>query len=93
MQEPRGTSCEVEAKKGLQNRVGEQNCFLNVVIQGLWHLRSFRDKFQSSTAEHRHAAQGSCIHCALKVRLPLCRSFLRLICRLMILIQSAGVVE
>ena len=75
MQEPRGTSCEVEAKKGLQNRVGEQNCFLNVVIQGLWHLRSFRDKFQSSTAEHRHAAQGSCIHCALKVRLPLCRSF------------------
>lgn len=86
MQDPRGTSCEEEAKKGLQNRVGEQNCFLNVVIQGLWHLRSFRDKFQSSTAEHRHAAQGSCIHCALKVRLSLCRSFLRLICHLMILI-------
>lgn len=24
--------------KGLRNTVGENNCFLNVVIQALWHL-------------------------------------------------------
>ncbi|CAM9480544.1 unnamed protein product, partial [Ectocarpus fasciculatus] len=28
--------------KGLQNRAGENNCFLNVTVQALWHLDSFR---------------------------------------------------
>jgi uncharacterized UBP type Zn finger protein len=27
--------------KGLINPLGENNCFLNVVIQSLWHLDSF----------------------------------------------------
>ena len=29
--------------RGLSNEVGRNNCFLNVIIQSLWHLRSFRD--------------------------------------------------
>lgn len=29
--------------RGLSNDSGLNNCFLNVVIQGLWHLRSFRE--------------------------------------------------
>ncbi|GLC41576.1 hypothetical protein PLESTM_001216400 [Pleodorina starrii] len=29
--------------RGLQNLGGQHNCFLNVIIQSLWHLRSFRE--------------------------------------------------
>ncbi|KAJ0402389.1 hypothetical protein P43SY_004098 [Pythium insidiosum] len=29
-------------RKGLSNEMGENNCFLNVIIQSLWHLRSCR---------------------------------------------------
>ena len=29
--------------RGLSNDSGLNNCFLNVVIQGVWHLRSFRE--------------------------------------------------
>src|SRR3989338_8130241 len=36
-------------EKGLVNRVGENNCFLNVGIQALWHLGPFRDKFLHAT--------------------------------------------
>ena len=32
---------------GLKNAIGEQNCFLNVVIQALWRLRCCRDFFFS----------------------------------------------
>ena len=28
---------------GLRNLAGEYNCFLNVVLQCLWHCRPFRD--------------------------------------------------
>ena len=28
--------------KGLDNAKGSNNCFLNVVIQSLWHMASFR---------------------------------------------------
>ena len=31
--------------RGLSNEAGHNNCFLNVVIQSLWHLRSFRQAF------------------------------------------------
>lgn len=30
------------ATPGLQNDTGEYNCFLNVIIQCLWHCQSFR---------------------------------------------------
>ena len=30
---------------GLENPIGANNCFLNVVLQSLWHLADFREKF------------------------------------------------
>lgn len=38
---------------GLANDVGRYNCFLNVVVQALWHLHSVRTDFHA----HKHAAQ------------------------------------
>jgi len=38
----RGTSHH----KGLRNKKGENNCFLNASIQALWHLDSFRELLQ-----------------------------------------------
>uniref|UniRef100_A0A5B7A9X7 USP domain-containing protein n=1 Tax=Davidia involucrata TaxID=16924 RepID=A0A5B7A9X7_DAVIN len=50
---------------GLKNEVGEYNCFLNVIIQSLWHLRRFRDEFlRRSTSEHVHVGDP-CVICAL----------------------------
>ncbi|XP_038725297.1 uncharacterized protein LOC120016543 isoform X2 [Tripterygium wilfordii] len=50
---------------GLKNEVGEYNCFLNVIIQSLWHLRWFRDEFlRRSAAEHVHVGDP-CVVCAL----------------------------
>jgi len=40
--------------KGLVNKKGTNNCFLNVVIQSLWHLQSFRINFLSYK-NHRHS--------------------------------------
>ncbi|XP_050220988.1 uncharacterized protein LOC126671275 [Mercurialis annua] len=50
---------------GLQNDTGEYNCFLNVIIQSLWHLRCFREEFlRRSTSEHVHIGEP-CVVCAL----------------------------
>ncbi|KAH6807637.1 Ubiquitin carboxyl-terminal hydrolase-related protein [Perilla frutescens var. frutescens] len=50
---------------GLKNEVGEYNCFLNVIIQSLWHLRRFRDEFLGkSSSEHVHVGDP-CVICAL----------------------------
>ncbi|KAF5734157.1 Ubiquitin carboxyl-terminal hydrolase-related protein isoform 4 [Tripterygium wilfordii] len=50
---------------GLKNEVGEYSCFLNVIIQSLWHLRQFRDEFlRRSAAEHVHVGDP-CVVCAL----------------------------
>ena len=32
--------------RGLANAVGENNCFLNVTVQALWHLGPFRTELQ-----------------------------------------------
>ena len=55
--------------KGLINLAGQNNCFLNVVIQALWHLRSFRTGF-AKWDDHQHTTTDTCVHCALKVRVP-----------------------
>ena len=34
------------ATPGLQNRLGEYNCFLNCVVQCLWHCTEFSDRLQ-----------------------------------------------
>ncbi|XP_028784083.1 uncharacterized protein LOC114740118 isoform X2 [Neltuma alba] len=50
---------------GLKNEVGEYNCFLNVIIQSLWHLQRFREEFLSrSRSEHDHVG-NPCVVCAL----------------------------
>ncbi|KAM1026094.1 hypothetical protein ACFX13_039776 [Malus domestica] len=50
---------------GLKNEVGEYNCFLNVIIQSLWHVRLFRDEYlRKSTSEHGHVGDP-CVVCAL----------------------------
>ncbi|KAI4343823.1 hypothetical protein L6164_011129 [Bauhinia variegata] len=50
---------------GLKNEVGEYNCFLNVIIQSLWHLRRFREDFlRRSRSEHDHVG-NPCVVCAL----------------------------
>ncbi|KAK9669309.1 hypothetical protein RND81_13G122700 [Saponaria officinalis] len=49
---------------GLQNEVGEYNCFLNVIIQSLWHLRRFREEFLRSASQHAHVGDP-CVVCAL----------------------------
>ena len=54
-------------EKGLDNRFGENNCFLNVVIQSLWHLDSFRTKFIDWDS-HKHQEDNNCVHCSLKVK-------------------------
>lgn len=53
-------------EKGLLNYLGENNCFLNVVIQSLWHLEAFRQKFTSEKELHKH--QEHCVYCSLEVR-------------------------
>ncbi|KAI4342558.1 hypothetical protein MLD38_027175 [Melastoma candidum] len=50
---------------GLQNEVGEYNCFLNVIIQSLWHIRQFRNEFlKRSPLDHAHVGDP-CVVCAL----------------------------
>ncbi|XP_042468478.1 uncharacterized protein LOC122051406 isoform X1 [Zingiber officinale] len=49
---------------GLRNAVGEYNCFLNVIIQSLWHLRRFRDQFLKTSSVHEHVG-NPCVVCAL----------------------------
>lgn len=56
---------DIDVGAGLQNEVGEYNCFLNVIIQSLWHLRRFREEFlKRSMSEHVHIGDP-CVVCAL----------------------------
>ena len=45
-------SAAERAGMGLKNEVGERNCFINVVIQSMWHLRAFRDGFLALQSEN-----------------------------------------
>ncbi|XP_035817966.1 uncharacterized protein [Zea mays] len=49
---------------GLKNAAGEYNCFLNVIIQSLWHIRRFRDEFLKTSLLHKHV-EDPCAVCAL----------------------------
>lgn len=55
-----------EREKGLLNKKGENNCFLNVVIQSLYHLAPFRAAFLNQQ-EHFHESDETCVFCALKL--------------------------
>ncbi len=69
-------------EKGLTN-FGENNCFINVVIQSLWHLEPFRLKFTQEKERHRH--EEHCVYCALEVH---CKPFHITIVRLYLLNMS-----
>lgn len=59
----------VGIEKGLDNNFGQNNCFLNVVIQSLWHLESFCSKFrlwENHTHNDKYQREN-CPHCSLKV--------------------------
>ena len=49
---------------GFQNRAGENNCFLNVVLQSLFLLPPFATEFVPAT-KHAHD-ERCCVFCALK---------------------------
>ncbi|XP_051136460.1 uncharacterized protein LOC127255119 [Andrographis paniculata] len=51
---------------GLKNEVGEYNCFLNVIIQSLWHLRRFREEFLWRSSEVHVHVGDPCVICALR---------------------------
>ena len=38
-----GASAAAPNEAGLQNETGEYNCFLNAVVQCLWHCAAFKD--------------------------------------------------
>jgi hypothetical protein len=48
---------------GLTNPTGDQNCFLNVIIQALWHLSTFREVFLRM---HDHQHSPNCVVCSLQ---------------------------
>ena len=48
---------------GFQNHIGENNCFLNVVLQSLFLLAPFATEFAALT---KHTHTKSCVYCALK---------------------------
>ncbi|OQR90621.1 inactive ubiquitin carboxyl-terminal hydrolase 53-like isoform X2 [Achlya hypogyna] len=52
------------ADKGLRNDTGENNCFLNVVVQNLYHLEKFRAAFRQIRS-HDCRGEGRCVLCAL----------------------------
>lgn len=45
--------------RGLKNGIGENNCFLNVTVQALWHLGPFRMGFQKLIIDIPHNPQNS----------------------------------
>jgi hypothetical protein len=53
--------------KGLENKEGQNNCFLNVGIQSLWHLEPFHRAFVQLSQHAPHPAGDPCVFCALKV--------------------------
>ncbi|CAM6063096.1 unnamed protein product [Sphagnum tenellum] len=62
----RTSSGTEDVGKGLQNEIGQYNCFLNVVIQSLWHLKRFREELLAeSSKQHIHVGEP-CVVCALR---------------------------
>jgi len=51
--------------RGLDNPIGENNCFLNGVLQILWHVPSFRTAVLST--EHRGCRDDACVYCQVRV--------------------------
>lgn len=76
-----GRTRPLSRRKGLSNELGENNCFLNVIIQSLWHVRSCRvlismgdhavhhrcgGKITKAGDARRAAADTPCLLCELE---------------------------
>eukprot|EP01006_Ploeotia_vitrea_P027444 TRINITY_DN60264_c0_g1_i1.p1 TRINITY_DN60264_c0_g1~~TRINITY_DN60264_c0_g1_i1.p1 ORF type:complete len:567 (-),score=24.17 TRINITY_DN60264_c0_g1_i1:994-2463(-) len=48
---------------GLQNPLGRNNCFLNVVLQSLWHIKPFRQRFLQNTKTSQGCRCNRCLLC------------------------------
>ena len=59
-----GASAAPAGEAGLQNEAGEYNCFLNAVVQCLWHCAAFRDGLLRLS------------HAALQVHVTLTQAFM-----------------
>ena len=57
------------AAKGLGNEAGQNNCFLNVVVQVLAHLQTFKEFFHMVLYEHVHGKEKICLMCEIRVRI------------------------
>lgn len=55
-----------EIGKGLQNESGQYNCFLNAVIQSLWHLQKFREELLAASSSNHMHFTDPCVVCALR---------------------------
>ena len=56
---PSAVAVKPVASAGLSNTSGEHNCFLNVAVQGLYHLRPFRRRLLSSDSGAVDAGEPS----------------------------------
>lgn len=77
-----GRSRPLSRRKGLSNELGSNNCFLNVVIQSLWHVRSCRvliamgdhavhhrcggEATNASSSHGSHLSDDICLLCELE---------------------------
>lgn len=55
-----------ELHKGLYNSRGKYHCFLNSVVQSLWHLDAFRERFLALDYNHSCSSKP-CVFCALRL--------------------------
>lgn len=63
---PRSSAlAEAVVHKGLDNPREAHNCFVNVVLQGLWHLAAFRHALLNAPS-HTHTDGRACMTCALR---------------------------
>ncbi|KJE91450.1 hypothetical protein CAOG_02583 [Capsaspora owczarzaki ATCC 30864] len=62
------TSTSADWSRGLTNATGDNHCFMNGVVQLLWHLAPFRDAFAAVDSHHCSDTQNQldCVFCALK---------------------------
>jgi Ubiquitin carboxyl-terminal hydrolase len=70
-------SNETSTHKGLSNHAGENNCFLNVAIQTLWHLGPFRYEMQKRIASRNNANNGGTENAETEMMESLCSLFVQ----------------
>lgn len=62
-----GIAAERLPHRGLANDTGQNTCFLNVCLQALWHLGSFRRALDASPPHSHYGRQArECVTCALR---------------------------